>query len=210
MTISEVVHVEVRHSRGTSQARRLRAHGKIPAVLYGHGEECVSLSIPSDEVSALLRHGGRVVELAGAVSGNALVREVQWDAFGAQVLHLDLTRVSRGETIETTIPVELRGDAPGTHEGGVVQHFIHEVEIQCPVVALPERLRVNINHLGLGQQITIADLEVPQGVKVMADPAAVVVQCTEAAEEVEVEVVAETAEPELIGRKESAEQEEGE
>jgi large subunit ribosomal protein L25 len=209
MSISEVVHVEVRSSRGTSQARRLRAHGKTPAVLYGHGEETVSLSIPSDEVSALLRHGGRVVELTGAVSGNALVREVQWDAFGAQVLHLDLTRVSRGETIETTILVELRGDAPGTHEGGVVQHFVHEVEIQCPVLSLPERLRVNINHLQLGQQITIADLEVPQGVTVLADPTTVVVQCTEAAEEVEVEAMAESAEPEVIGRKELGEEEEG-
>ena len=66
MSITEVVHVQVREARGTRQARRLRAHGQIPAVLYGHGEKTVNLSIPTDEVAALLRHGGRVVELTGA------------------------------------------------------------------------------------------------------------------------------------------------
>jgi large subunit ribosomal protein L25 len=194
MTISEVVQVEIRTQRGTTQTRRLRAHGQTPAVLYGHGEETVSLSIPADQVAALLRHGGRVVELQGAVSGSALVREVQWDPFGASVLHLDLARVSSGETIETTIPVELRGDAPGTHDGGVVQH-----------------LRVNINHLELGQQITVADLQVPEGVTVMTEPTLVVVECVMAAEEPEeVPTVGETAEPEVIGRKESDQGEENE
>jgi large subunit ribosomal protein L25 len=180
-----------------------------PAVLYGHGEQTVSLSIPTDEISALLRHGGRVVELQGAASGNALVRDVQWDAFGARVLHLDLARVSRGETVETMIPVELRGDAPGTHEGGLLQHFLHELRIKCPVAALPERLRVNVNHLELGGQITVAELELPEGVQVLADPTAVVVQCSAVAAEVEVEAVVEAAEPEVIGRRESAEEEAG-
>jgi large subunit ribosomal protein L25 len=208
MSISEVVHVQLRETRGTSQARRMRAQGMTPAVLYGHGEQTVSLSIPTEEISALLRHGGRVLELQGAASGNALVREVQWDAFGARVLHLDLTRVSRGETVETTIPIELRGDAPGTHDGGVLQHFLHELRIKCPVADLPERLRVNVNHLELGGQITVAELELPARVQAVADPEAVVVQCTAAvAAEVEVEVVAEAAEPEVIGRKESAEEE---
>jgi large subunit ribosomal protein L25 len=208
MTISEVVHVQLRTVRGTAKTRRLRATGHTPAVLYGHGEETVSLSIPSDEIAALLRHGGRVVELEGDVSGSALVREVQWDPYGVSVLHLDLARVSRSETIETTIPVELRGDAPGTHEGGVVLHHVHEVEIRCPVLALPERLRVNINHLELGQQITVADLELPEGVAVLSEPTVVVVECVLPTEEEEAPVAAESAEPELIGRKESEDDEE--
>jgi large subunit ribosomal protein L25 len=147
------------------------------------------------------------VELQGAVSGNALIRDVQWDPFGADVLHLDLTRVARGETVEMMIPVELRGDAPGTHEGGVVEHLLHEVEIRCPVAALPERIRVNINHLELGQHITVAELDVSSDVQVLNEPTAIVVQCVTPKEEVEVEAVAESAEPEVIGRKESEEEE---
>jgi large subunit ribosomal protein L25 len=207
MTITEVVHVQLRESRGTGPARRMRAAGQIPAVLYGHGEATVSLSVRQDELAALLRHGGRVVELQGAVSGSALVREVQWDPFGAEVLHLDLTRVARGEMVEMTIPIELRGDAPGTHEGGVVEHLLHEVEIQCPVASLPEKIRVNINHLDLGQQITVADLDVPPGVTVVAELTAIVVQCVEAKDVTEADVIGESAEPELIGRKESEEEE---
>jgi large subunit ribosomal protein L25 len=207
MTITEVVHVQIRETRGSGRARRLRANGQVPAVLYGHGEPTVSLSVPKDELGALLRHGGRVVELQGAVSGNALIRDVQWDPFGAEVLHLDLARVARGETVEMTIPVELRGDAPGTHEGGVVEHVLHEVEIRCPVASLPERIRVNINHLELGQHITVAELEIPPQVEILAEPTAIVVQCVEAKEIVEVAAVAETAEPEVIGRKETEEEE---
>jgi large subunit ribosomal protein L25 len=188
-------------------ARRLRANGQIPAVLCGHGEETVSLSVRKDEIEALLRHGGRVVELQGAISGSALVREVQWDPFGAEVLHLDLTRVARGEMVEMMIPVELRGDAPGTHEGGVVEHLLHEVEIRCPVTELPERVRVNINHLELSQHITVADLELPPNVEVLNEPSAIVVQCVEPKELEEVEAMAETAEPEVIGRKETEEEE---
>jgi len=76
MSHTEVVHVQLRESSGSIQARKLRAAGRTPAVLYGHGEDTVSLSIATDEIGALLRHGGRVVELQGAVSGNALVRAV--------------------------------------------------------------------------------------------------------------------------------------
>jgi large subunit ribosomal protein L25 len=207
MTITDVVHVQVREARGTRLARRLRANGQVPAVLYGHGEETVSLVVPKNELEALLRHGGRVVELQGAVSGSALLRDVQWDPFGVEVLHLDLARVRRGETVEMTIPVELRGDAPGTHEGGVVEHLLHELEIRCPVTELPERIRVNINHLELGQHITVAELDLPPQVEPLSEPTAIVVQCVQPKEVEEVEAVAETAEPEVIGRKETEEEE---
>ena len=209
MSISEVVNVHIRESFGTREARRLRTAGETPAVLYGHGEETISLSIPNDEVASLVRHGSRVVQLQGAASGNALVVDVQWDAFGNQVLHMDLTRVSAGESIETMVSVELRGDAPGTHEGGVVEHLLHEVEIRCPAISLPEKLRVNVNHLELDQHILVSDLELPEGVTVLTDAEAIVVQCVEAVEEVESEATGEGAEPEVIGRKE-AEEGEGE
>jgi len=203
MSHTEVVHVQLRESSGSIQARKLRAAGRTPAVLYGHGEDTVSLSIATDEIGALLRHGGRVVELQGAVSGNALVRAVQWDSCGSEVLHLDLTRVSTGEMVATTVPVKLRGTAPGTKQGGIVEHVLHELEIRCPVTTLPEELQVSINHLELGQTIHVSDLVLPEGARAVVDGSQVVVHCVLPAAEVEAAAVA--TEPELIGRRPAAE-----
>ena len=200
MSKTEVVHVQLRETRGTRSARKMRAQGAVPAVLYGHGEDTVSLTVPNSEIEALLRHGGRVVELQGAIQGNALVREVQWDCYGAHVLHLDLTRVSKGESVETVVPIELRGDAPGALHGGIVQHQLHEVHIQCPVAAIPEKIRVNVNHLEVGDEIKVSQLELPEGVQVLASPDEIVVQCVEPAAEMEAETGA-GVEPEVIGRR---------
>jgi large subunit ribosomal protein L25 len=209
MTNTDIVHVQARESCGSRSARKLRSNGLTPVVLYGHGEATVNLAIPSEEIAAMLRHGGRVVELQGAATGSAFVRDVQWDALGSGVLHLDLSRVSAGELIQMMVPIELRGDAPGTHHGGVVQLLLHEVEISCPVSSIPEKLQLNINALELDQSITLADLPLPSGAQALGEPTDVVVQCVEAAAEEELEAVSGSeAEPEVIGRK--AAQEEGE
>jgi large subunit ribosomal protein L25 len=198
----QVLDAKVRDSRGTRHARRLRSSGWIPAILYGHGEESVSISVPAQQIDSMLRHGGRVVDFTGSVTGSAFLKEVQWDPFGTEVLHLDFTRVSKGEKVQTSISVELRGDAPGTHAGGIIQHVLHEVEINCPVQSIPEKILVNINGLNLGQSITAAELTLPEGAQLVTDPDVIVVQCVEPVEEKVVEMVAEGAEPEVIGRRE--------
>jgi large subunit ribosomal protein L25 len=211
MAHTEVIHVKIRQTRGSHQARRMRAEGLIPAILYGHGEGTVSLSVPAPEIEALVRHGVKVVQLEGDVQESALVREVQWDGLGSEVLHLDFTRVSSTETVETRIPIELRGDAPGTREGGILDHVLHDLEILCPVRSIPDRLLVNVNSLGLGEAITVSDLELPSGASTTADPNDLVVHCVAPVEVPEEEEVAAAgaAEPEVIGRKEG-EAEEGE
>ncbi len=188
MSHSEVIHVKIRQSRGKHQARRMRTQGQIPAVLYGHGEATVSLAVAASEIEALLRHGGKVVQLQGDVSDIALVRDVQWDGMGSEVLHLDFTRVSSGETVQTTVPIELRGVAPGTRDGGILEHVLHSLEIRCPVTSLPERLLVKVNALGVGQAILVSDLELPAGASALAEPHEMVVHCVapmEMPEEVE-------------------------
>ncbi len=210
MSENDIVQVSIRQERGTRYARRLRAGGQTPAVLYGHGEETVNLSMPTGQIVALLRHGGKVVQLSGDVSDSALVSQVQWDALGNDILHLDLTRVSAGETVETTVRVELRGEAPGIRSGGTLKQSMHQISIKCPVSSIPERLQVSVGSLEIGQSITVADLELPAGASTSSDPSAVIAQCVEVAAEAEEEepAVAEGAEPEVIGRK--AEDEEGE
>jgi large subunit ribosomal protein L25 len=77
------------------------------------------------------------------------------------VLHIDLTRVSATEKVRVTIPVELRGEAPGSRQGGMIEHLVHEVEIECPAASLPERIEVNINSLQVGDSIKLGDLKLP-------------------------------------------------
>lgn len=205
---SNSIDVQVREQHGSRNSRRMRAAGQTPAVLYGQGAETVSLSIPSDQVASVIVGGAKLVEMKGGASGSALVRDVQWDAFGNEVLHVDLNRVSASEKVEVTLPIELRGVAPGTREGGTVTQSLHELTLICPASAIPDKLECNINELGLDGAITVGDLDLGANVETTASPEDVVVSC---AEEVvaEVEAVAaDGAEPEVIGEKQ--EEDEGE
>jgi large subunit ribosomal protein L25 len=202
-----------RDTRGSRRARRQRAAGSIPAVIYGHGKETISLSIPAEQMLAALRHGGHLVDLGGDVTESALIRAVQWDALGAHVLHVDFTRVEAGEVVEITLRVELKGTAPGTREGGVVEQLQHEIEIECPVVSIPDKLTLNINALMLGSEIRAKDVPLPEGAKLLIDPETIVVECHEPMAELEeaaAPAAAEAAEPEVIGRKAEEEGEEAE
>jgi large subunit ribosomal protein L25 len=204
--MAEKLHVRRRETRGSRSAKRLRASGSIPAILYGHGGASISLSVPADEMAAAVRHGAQLVELTGDVQQSALIRETQWDAFGMELLHVDFARVEAGESVETTVSVELRGDAPGGREGGIVTHHLHEVQIECPVTQIPDKITLNINELGLGESVHAQELSLPSGAKLLTDPSAVVVHCSVPAAPVEEEAPAEPAEPEVIGRKPTEEE----
>jgi len=203
--MKETLSVRVRELLGTRNTRRLRATGQIPAVLYGHNQVTMSLSIPKEQVAIVLRRGGRLVDLAGDVSETALIRQVQWDPFGVDVLHLDLFRVSAEESVEVTLPIELRGTAPGTKEGGVVEHVRHEANIRCPVLVLPDKLELSIANLHLNKHLTFADIPLPAGAEMLSDPEQQVVHCVEPVDELEEGVAGESAEPEVIGRKKDEE-----
>jgi large subunit ribosomal protein L25 len=199
--MAELLQVELRDSRGKRNARRNRRDGKLPAVLYGHGLETVSLLVPAERFDAAVRHGARLVKLAGAVEDQAFIREIQWDTWGLHALHVDFTRVSEHEKVEVQVTVEVRGEAPGVKAGGVVKQHVHVLAIECEATAIPDKLFVNINHLELEQAITIAQLELPAGIVVLDDPENTVVECVEPVEIEEEAPAAAEAEPEVIGRK---------
>lgn len=200
--MSDVLNVELRESHGSRNARRMRQKGRIPAVVYGHGQPTVSVTLASDQVAAVLRHGGHVVELQGAVSDKALIKDLQWDTFGLSVLHIDLARVAAGERVRVELPVEVRGAAPGLKQGGVLKHLLHNLEFECPADNVPEKVVVNVNHLEFGQSITVGQMALPTGMSVVGTaPEEVVVQCVEPVAEVDVDAAGAGAEPELIGRK---------
>lgn len=199
--MSEILKVEMRESRGKRHARRLRQQGGVPAILYGHGEASLSLSIPADQVKTAVRHGARVVDLDGAVKEKAFIRDLQWDTFGLEVLHLDLTRVSAHEKVEVEVVVELRGEAPGVKQGGIVSQLLHQVDVESLVTAIPEKLTLRINGLGLDQSLTAGNIELPAGTTLVTPVETLIVQCVLPKVEEEAALPTEGAEPELIGRK---------
>ncbi len=199
--MAEELLVQIREEHGKRRNRRMRKAGAIPAVLYGHGERTVSLSLAADAFDAVLRHGARMVDLTGGVRESALIREVQWDTWGSEVLHVDFTRVSAHEKVEVRVTLELRGEAPGMHEGGIVEQLLHEMTMICPAAGVPEKIEVGVNALKVGDTITVADLELPTDATALAEPDDVVVQCVEPLALPEEEEVAEAGEPEVIGEK---------
>lgn len=212
--MTDVLNVSVRNELGSGRVRRLRRSGRIPAILYGHGEANVNLSIPTPELKAALRHGHKLVDLKGGVNEKALIRVVQWDCFGVDVLHLDLTRVSEQERVEVTVSLELKGEAPGTKEGGIIDHYLFDVEIECPAGEIPDKLVASIKNLHLGQSITLADVLLPPHVTLLTPIDTVVVSCqAQGPTEEEAEAAAAaggSAEPEVIGRKAEETEEEAE
>jgi large subunit ribosomal protein L25 len=207
--MAETLNVKTRQTRGKRDARRLRRAGSVPAILYGHGEANHSLAVGADEMAAVVRHGGRVVELKGAVNEKALIRDLQFDTYGLHVLHVDFARVSEHERIEVKVSIELRGQAAGVKDGGVVEHFLHEVAIECEALSIPDKLELNISELKIGDSLSAGDVPLPPGATLVSDPDAMVVHCIQArAEEEGAAPAAGVVEPEVIGRK--AEEEEAE
>lgn len=199
----ETLKVELRSSIGKRNNRRLRQAGSIPAILYGHGLDSVSLAVPKAAIDGALRHHSRLVDLTGAANESALISDIQWDTFGLEVLHVDFTRVSADERIEVDVSIELKGQAAGAKEGGLVEQVLREARIECPAGAIPEKLVLNVSGLGLGGSLTCKDLSLPEGATLLTDADEMIVHCVTPREEEEAAPgVAEGAEPELIGRKE--------
>ena len=176
--MSDTLNVQKREQTGSLRMKRLRQSGQIPAVLYGHGQENILLSVDAKQLNKAIDHGSYVVQLQGSVSEDALIKEVQWDAFGIDVLHVDLTRVDPDEKVEVTVPVELKGDAAGTHHGGEIHFLQHELTITCPAKSVPEKIDLNVSDLDVDQSITAGDVPLPEGCEIAEDTSTPIVSCT--------------------------------
>ncbi len=165
---------ERRSDAGKGVARKLRAAGKVPAVLYGQGLDTTPLTVDSRELGHLL-HGsaGSNVLVDLIVDGEehlAIPREIQRDHIHSKWVHVDFLAVSRTETITVNVPVHETGDAAGVKEGGVVEHHLREVQIECLPQDVPDEIVVDITDVELGDMIHVSDLVVPAGVTVLTNP----------------------------------------
>jgi large subunit ribosomal protein L25 len=176
----------------------------VPAIIYGHGEEPEPISVPAHELEVAMAHGARMLEICVEDRRqNVLIKEVQYDFLGINMLHLDLTRVDLTETVHVRVPIEYRGTPAGAQEGGQLEHHLMELEVECLTAQIPNSIRVKVDSLGVGESLYVRDLKPESGIKITTHPEEVV--CTvrppiaAAAEEAQVEEE-KAAEPEVITR----------
>jgi large subunit ribosomal protein L25 len=194
---------EPRSSLGSRANKRLRDSGFVPAVVYGHKEAVVPVTLPKKEISTHLAKGAHVFDLTlSGKSEKVLVKDVQFDHLGIEVLHVDFARVSLDERVEVTVPLELKGTPKGEADGGVLQQIVAELEIECVVTDIPDVITHNVSEMAIDDVVHIKDLKLPPGAKAMQDPDLIVAMVKVIEEEAGTAAAeAETAEPEVIGRK---------
>ncbi|MBN1764576.1 MAG: 50S ribosomal protein L25 [Sedimentisphaerales bacterium] len=205
-----VLKAQRRESKGTRASRRLRTQGQVPAILYGHKEEPVAVTLNYHDLALELQHHHRLleVELEGKKQ-QLLLKDVQYDFLGDKIIHVDLARVSLDERVTVTVEVVLKGTPVGVTDGGLLDHILTEVEMECQVTTIPESIKANIANLKIGDSLTAGDLVLPRGADLVTDPSATIATVRikgEAVEEEEPEEAAETAEPEVISREKTDEE----
>ncbi|MCF6336314.1 MAG: 50S ribosomal protein L25, partial [Spirochaetales bacterium] len=150
-------------------AGRLRKEGKIPAVIYGHNEP-VHISVDAKEFDKkfhTLSENTLVTINVEDKEYEVLVKEFQENVMLGRLTHIDFFEVERGKTLHTRIPVILTGSSVGVKEGGLLEHRLHEIDIECFPKDIPEKIEVDISQLKVGESIHISDLPVPDSVKIL-------------------------------------------
>ncbi len=161
---------KAREKKGSRDAAQLRKKGFVPVVVYGHKETPEHLYAKTDEVSSIIRHRVRNLELETAGKKQpVLVQSVQYDFLNRDVIHVDFRRVYADERIHATVPIQVKGIARGTMTGGVLDHPLHSLHIDCLASAVPEAIIVKVDDLLLGQVIHVRELHLPEGVKALGD-----------------------------------------
>jgi large subunit ribosomal protein L25 len=172
--MSEMLKIEAkkRTDLGTSGARRLRAAGRTPAVVYGAKKAPESVDMDAHEFAMLVQHHGASMILEVSVDGektNVMVKEVQFHPVSGVVEHVDLMEVSMTEVIVATVPVILVGESAGESAGGVLEQLISEVDVECLPMALPSQIEIDITNLEIGHHINVSDIDAGEGVAVVTD-----------------------------------------
>ena len=161
---------EKREHTGSKSAVRLRRQGRIPAILYGHKQEPEAISLDAHDFTEGLHHGHRLMDVQiGRKSQKVLVKDLQYDYLGKDIVHADLVRVDVTEMVRVTVPIELKGTAQGTHEGGVISEHVDHLEIECQAANIPENIIVSVKEVGVGDTLHARDIELPEGIKLVSD-----------------------------------------
>lgn len=198
-----------REGSGKGGARKLRGTGRVPAVVYGHGDVPMSIAVDAHELGLLMGAisvGNTIIslEVEGEGSQDVLIRDVQKHAYKPEVLHVDFFHVHAGETLTLKIPVRLVGEPYGVHtEGGVLDHVLYELEVQTLPRNIPDVIEVDVSGLKVGESVRVSDVQAGS-FQILNDadlPIASVVAPRVITEE-EAPTPDETAQPELVRTRE--------
>ena len=203
------LNVETRQETGSAASRRLRAEGKVPAIVYGHGSDPMTITVDHRELDlAFHTEAGRNVifelDLGGKKAQTAIAQAIDRHPFKPFIRHVDFMLVSLDEEITADVPVSIQGEAPGARDGGVMEVIRPTVQVTAILSALPSEILVDVSELGQGDTLRIGDLPEMDGVVYAEDDGLTVVTITAASqvelpeEDVEVEL-GEDGEPILIG-----------
>ena len=208
MATSATIHATARDGRGKGAARTTRRGGRIPGVLYGHGEESVALSVDAAELKRLV-HAISIentivdLDLGGSEPYKVLIRELQRHPVRDEFLHIDFFHVAMDEKLQVEIPIVLVGTPTGVkNKGGVLDHQLRELEVYCLPGNIPEKVELDVSALDIGDSVHVSDIRLGD-VEILtdADRAVVAVLAPTVIEVEEAAVVEEApAEPEVIGR----------
>lgn len=204
---TEVVAItaEPRDRTGSRYARRVREAGRLPAIVYGHKQTPEAVSLDAKETVRSITEGHKLFRITlPAGEDTVILKDIQFDHLGRDVLHIDLERVNLGERVQTTIAIKFKGESPGLKAAGAV--FLHpttEIEVECMVGNLEDAIIVDVSELGVNESIHASDIELPHQYELLTDPDAVLaaVMIQEEYEEETDEAAAadaEMAEPEVI------------
>jgi len=157
----------VRDRLGSRSSRKLRIQGRIPVCIQGESKGNLELSIDEDAFLAARRHHEHLfdIELDGADLETALVRELQWDAMGDRIIHVEFRRVIRGQKTDSEVEIEFVGHP----KSGILNHLMTHVTINCLPSIIPNSIEVKIDSLEAGDSILIGDLVLPEGVEIVMD-----------------------------------------
>ncbi len=167
---------EPREGNGKGAARKLRAVGKVPGVVYGHGMDPVPVAVDSRDLFHVLHtDAGTNVLIDLQVKKDhhlTLPREIQRDHVRGQFIHVDFLAVRRDTKITVDVPVELIGESHGVKEGGVIEHHLWEVKLESFPQDVPDGIEADISALGIGDGLKAGDLKIPDGAELITDPEA--------------------------------------
>jgi large subunit ribosomal protein L25 len=195
---------EARSDKGKGVARKLRAAGRVPAVVYGHAREAQSLSLVTRDLEKLLSQisaGSTVIELSiGSAVTKTLIREVQRHPFKKQILHVDFQELVAGEKVIVDLPLVFVGVPEGVRlSGALLEQILHSIEVRVDPASIPNHIDVDVTNLAMGHSLHVRDLVLPEGLEVLSEEDATI--CAVIAPRAAVEAVAEgdaVPEPELI------------
>ncbi len=200
-----VLEVKPRDRMGSRYSKRLRATGRLPAIIYGHGTKPTAICVEAKGVLSALKRGLHVFELCleGGAKETCLVKDLQFGWLGDDVVHIDFTRVNLDEEVTVSVGLHFIGVPEAAKKiGSVLTHDIAELQVRCKVRDIPESIRIDLTHMA-GDLMQVSELKLPPGVTAMSTPhaalARVVVVLEEAAGEAATATA--TAEPEVLTAK---------